>query len=125
MANHFHLAALKVLGLCNYLFTTPLWQVSEDKSVPATEMPRISLQLTTFLKDMALNPKTFMEGQVYVFGENSEVDPDPVFSRLLKPDVFDDECLKIIPVVMAALTKCTEHVLRDFLPGGKHAEGTI
>lgn len=82
------------------------------------------LELTTFLRDSAINVVEFMLGNLRPF-QDIEIKEDFWFEELIKPSGFDDDCSALLSVILPALAKLAEERFRDQLPGGIYSEPSL
>ena len=116
----FFIAGCKALGLVCKLVTIPLWRLLESKR-HILDMNVKYLELTTFLRDSAINVVEFMLGNLRPF-QDIEIKEDFWFEELVKPSGFDDDCSALLSVILPALAKLAEERFRDQLPGGIYSE---
>ena len=119
----FFIAGCKVLGLVCKLVTTPPWRLLESKQ-HILDMNVKYLELTTFLRDSAINVVEFMLGNLRPF-QDMEIKEDCWFGELVKPSGFDDDCSALLSVILPALAKLAEERFRDQLPGGIYSESSL
>jgi hypothetical protein len=62
------IAGCKALALIGYFISNPLWNIIEKKSVHILDMNTKYKQLVDFLSKVSENPKTFMSGDMLLFG---------------------------------------------------------
>ena len=82
------------------------------------------LELTTFLRDSAINVVEFMLGNMRPF-QDIEIKEDFWFEELVKPSGFDDDYSALLSVILPALAKLAEERFRDQLPGGIYSEPSL
>ena len=82
------------------------------------------LELTTFLRDSAINFVEFMLGTLRFF-QDIEIKKDCWFEELVKPSGFDDDCSALLSVILPALAKLAEVRFRDQLPSGIYSEPSL
>ena len=118
----YFIAGCKALGLVCKLVTTPLWRLLERKR-HIFDMNKKYLEMTTFLKDASTNAEDFMCGQMKPF-DDIPVKEDYWFHELIKPSVYDVDCITLLSIMLPALAKLAQERFKDQLPGGTYADPT-
>ena len=79
--------------------------------------------MTTFLKDASTNAEDFICGQMKPF-DDIPVKEDYWFRELIKPSVYDVDCITLLSIMLPALAKLAQDRFKDQLPGGTYADPT-
>jgi hypothetical protein len=112
-----YVAGLKALGLISKLITSPLWCILEDRTVSMADMNAKYLELVTFLQDVSDNTESFMAGELQVFSEH--VKKDREYEYIIKPSKYDEACVGLLKVILAAICSLCKRLYKEHLPGGK------
>ena len=65
------------------------------------------LELTSFLRDACINVEDFMCGQMKPF-DDILIKEDCWFHELIKPSVYENDCITLLSVMLPALTKLAQ-----------------
>ena len=113
------IAGCKALGLISKFISTPLWTMTEDKSIHVLDMSARYQSLVNCLHEASENPRDFMEGKLLPFGDDTPVNDDCFLDALLELYSHDHLVETYLEVILPALAKLYEKLYVDHLSGGK------
>lgn len=115
-------AGLKALGLICKLITCPLWNIIERKNVNILDMNTKYQQLVTFCTEATDQLDRFLTGDMAIFEEDTYIDKDCIWEKLIEPSPYDGATKVILGVILPAVTSLCKRIFADHLPGGKYSE---